>query len=142
MRIGGGSRTQGTGYRASVASGSSDGGFSVGANTSRGSSAAAGEAMPMSAMMGIDALMALQSVDDALHARRKAVKRGAGLLDALDDVKADLLLGRVSEGRLNQMLSIIGQARERTLPGLDALLDDIELRAQVELAKFGRFAVA
>ena len=30
-------------------------------------------------------------------------------------------------------------ARERKLPGLDAVLDDIELRARVELAKFGRY---
>ena len=34
---------------------------------------------------------------------------------------------------------LIGQARERDLPGLDAVLDDIELRARVELAKFGRY---
>jgi hypothetical protein len=34
---------------------------------------------------------------------------------------------------------LIGQARERNLPGLDGVLDDIELRARVELAKFGRY---
>jgi hypothetical protein len=34
---------------------------------------------------------------------------------------------------------LIGQARERNLPELDPILDDIELRARVELAKFGRF---
>jgi hypothetical protein len=49
------------------------------------------------------------------------------------------LLGRVSEGRLNQLMVLIGQARQSRVPGLDAVLDDIELRARVELAKFGRY---
>jgi hypothetical protein len=33
----------------------------------------------------------------------------------------------------------VGQARAQSEPGLDALLDDIELRARVELAKRGLF---
>jgi hypothetical protein len=67
------------------------------------------------------------------------VRRGKALLDVLEDMKADLLLGHVGEGRLNQLLALIGQAREKSEPGLDALIDDIELRARVELAKLGRF---
>ena len=39
------------------------------------------------------------------------------------------------------VLTLLSQARERKLPGLDAVLDDIELRARVELAKFGRAGV-
>ena len=35
------------------------------------------------------------------------------LLDTLEEIKADLLIGRVSEGRLNQLMALIGQARER-----------------------------
>jgi hypothetical protein len=34
---------------------------------------------------------------------------------------------------------MLDEVRERSLPGLDAVLDDIELRVKVELAKFGRF---
>jgi len=96
-------------------------------------------AQPIAQTAGIDALLALQSVEDPLFARRKAVRRGNALLDALEAIKADLLLGQVSEGRLNQLMALIGQARERNLPDLDPLLDDIELRARVELAKCGRF---
>jgi hypothetical protein len=36
-------------------------------------------------------------------------------------------------------MTLINQAREQGDPGLDELLDDIELRARVELAKRGRF---
>jgi hypothetical protein len=139
MRIDGNSRTQSMGLRTVPSRVSGGGGFAVEEGSARASSAEVGQA---GSLMDINALMALQSVDDALHARRKAVRRGTGLLDALDEVKTDLLIGRVSEGRLNQMLSIIGQARERTMPGLDAVLDDIELRARVELAKFGHYAAA
>jgi len=90
-------------------------------------------------MTGIDAILALQGVDDPLFARRKAVKRGQLLLDVLEDMKADLLTGRVNEQKLQGLMKIIGQARGQSDPDLDALIDDIELRARVELAKLGRF---
>ena len=98
--------------------------------------------MPVQATGGIDAILALQAVDGPLTGRKKAVRRGASLLDLLDDIKADLLVGRVSVDRLDSMVALLSEARERSLPGLDAVLDDIELRVRVELAKFGRFPAA
>jgi hypothetical protein len=94
---------------------------------------------PMQAMAGLDSLLALQAVDEPLTGRKKAVKRGASLLDLLDDLKADLLLGQVSPQRLDAMVQLLDEARERSNPQLDAVLDDIELRVLVELAKLGRF---
>jgi hypothetical protein len=87
----------------------------------------------------LDALLALQAVEDPLLKKKKLVRRGTQLLDTLDEMKADLLTGRVSEGRLNQLMAVLGQAREKADPGLDALIDDIELRARVELAKRGLY---
>ena len=104
-----------------------------------GTTQRAAAAPPVAASAGIEALLALQAVEDPMFAKRKALRRGNALLDALESIKADMLVGRVSEGRLNQVMALIGQARERNLPGLDDLLDDIELRARVELAKFGRY---
>ena len=104
-----------------------------------GPAARAANAAPAAPTAGIDALLALQGAPDPLQGRRKQVRRGRSLLDALDALKADLLAGRSSEGHLNQLLALIGQARERTEPGLDAVLDDIELRVRVELAKRGLF---
>ena len=87
---------------------------------------------------GLDTLFALQMVDEPMQRRRKTIRRGASMLGVLETMKADLLIGRVGEGRLNQLLSLIGQAREATEPGLDAVVDEIELRVRVELAKHAR----
>lgn len=96
-------------------------------------------AAPMETTTGIEALLALQSVDDAMQSRRKALKRGTSILDVLDEMKSDLLAGRISEGRLNRLMALVQQARQASVPGLDAVLEEIELRARVELAKAGRF---
>lgn len=87
----------------------------------------------------IGSLLALQSVEDPLLKKKKLVRRGTQMLDTLEEIKADLLVGRVSEGRLTQLMALIAQARDQSEPGLDGLLDDIELRARVELAKRGLF---
>lgn len=88
---------------------------------------------------GIEALLAMQAVEDPILAKRKAVRRGRSMLDVLDAVKADLLVGPVGESRLNQLMALVGQARTYSEPGLESLIDDIELRVRVELAKLGRF---
>lgn len=96
-------------------------------------------AAPVMPAAGLDAILALQAVGDFTESRRKAVKRGSTLLDLLEGMKADLLVGRVSADRLDAMIQQLGAMRERVEPGLDALIDDIELRVRVELAKLGRF---
>ena len=93
----------------------------------------------VAASTSLDALLALQAVEDPLLKKRKTMRRGTQLLDALDALKTDLLAGQMSEGRLNQLMAVMSQAREKSEPGLDRLLDDIELRARVELAKRGMF---
>ena len=92
-----------------------------------------------SAPTELDAILALQAVEDPLLKKRRAVKRGRSLLDNLEALKAELVIGKVSEGRLERMLSLVRQARERIDPDLDAVIEDIELRVLVELAKFGRY---
>jgi hypothetical protein len=99
-------------------------------------------AAPMAGLTGIDAILALQAVDGPLEGKKKSIRRGRSLLDTLDEIKADLLIGRVSADKLDALVAMLGEVRERSLPGLDAVLDDIELRVRVELAKFGRFPAA
>lgn len=89
--------------------------------------------------MGVGAMLALQGVGDMSESRRRAVKRGASLLDLLEAMKADLLIGGVSPARLDAMSQQLAAVRERVEPDLDAVIDEIELRVLVELAKTGRF---
>ena len=96
-------------------------------------------AAPVAPAAGLDAILALQAVGDFTEGRRRAVKRGANLLDLLDAMKADLLIGRTTPQRLDAMVTQLSALREWVEPELDALIDDIELRVRVELAKLGRY---
>ncbi len=104
-----------------------------------GGASKAQAAGPLQSGAGIDAILALQGVEDPLVAKKRAVKHGQSMLDTLEEMKTDLLSGKISEGRLNRLMALVTRARQQADPDLDALIDDIELRAKVELAKLGRF---
>lgn len=88
---------------------------------------------------GLDALLSLQMVDDPLQKRRRGVKRGRSMLDALDEIKVSLLAGRIPATELNRLLvAVQGREHDSGDPMLEQLLDEIELRARVELAKLDR----
>lgn len=87
---------------------------------------------------GIDALIALQGFEEPGERRRRAVKRGRAALDALDALKLALLSGTLDTAALARLKSAAGDLAERTgEPELDTVLAEIELRAEVELAKIG-----
>ncbi|BCJ91620.1 flagellar assembly protein FliX [Terrihabitans soli] len=88
---------------------------------------------------GLDALLALQSVDMTVERRKKATQRGRTILDLLDAVKLGVLDGTLTPAALDGLNAAVGSAREATEdPALEQILDEIELRAQVELAKLQR----
>lgn len=139
MRIETNNRTSGVGRSGSAGrSGSGVDFIPAGADAPARTAAAA----PVAGMTGIDAILALQAVDGPLEGKKRALRRGRSLLDTLDEIKADLLIGHVSADKLDALVATLSDIRERSLPGLDAALDDIELRVRVELAKFGRFPAA
>lgn len=85
---------------------------------------------------GLETMLALQAVEDPLQRRRRAVKRGTSMLDALDSMKIALLDGAADAGQLAQLRSLVASQRDTSGdPGLEAVLDEIELRAAVEIAK-------
>lgn len=99
--------------------------------------ARAGEAARVTSL---DALLALQEVPDATGRRSAGVKRGMDLLDRLDDIRVGLLTGTIPRERLGQILQLVRSRREAfDDPKLTAILDEIELRAAVELAKLGQY---
>lgn len=92
------------------------------------------------AIAGLDALIALQSIDaDAPRKKRKALRRGHDLLDRLDEIKAGLLCGTLSGEAIGQIVTLIDGIEPSGDERLDELLADIALRAEVELAKLGRY---
>lgn len=85
---------------------------------------------------GIDALMALQGEDDPSERRRRAVKRGRIALDALDELKIGVLSGMIGTSTLQRLKAATSELRDPTGDaGLDAVLGEIELRLEVEIAK-------
>jgi len=85
---------------------------------------------------GIDALIALQGVDDPTERRRQAVKRGRLALDALDELKIGLLGGTLTPATLNKLCSAATYLKDGSgEASLDGVLDEIELRVEVEIAK-------
>jgi hypothetical protein len=141
MKIGGTRQSGQTTARKSVSARSAGQGFSPeGMDESRG--VAGLGATP--ALAAVDALLALQEaapMGDAIAApRRRAIKRGEDMLDILDDIKLALLMGRVPQAKLTRLLGIVeGRQGFVSDPRLADILGQIELRARVELAKFGSF---
>jgi hypothetical protein len=85
---------------------------------------------------GIDALLALQGEDDPAERRKRAVKRGRVALDALDDLKIQVLGGSLGSSTLQRLKSATAELRDRSGDDrLDSVLAEIELRLEVEIAK-------
>ncbi|MAO90401.1 MAG: flagellar biosynthesis protein FlgI [Rhodospirillales bacterium] len=99
-----------------------------------------------SGVSSIDALLALQGVDsvdatepDAKRRNKAALDRGEDLLDQLDEIRIGLLSGGLSRQRLVQLQAALSQRASGALdPKVKSLVDDIELRVAVELAKHGQ----
>lgn len=87
-------------------------------------------------LTGIDALLALQGVEDPTERRKRAVKHGRSALDILDEMKLALLAGDFDPALLGRLAAVAAGLKEMTGdPGLDSVLAEIELRVEVELAK-------
>ena len=92
------------------------------------------------AAAGIDALLALQGIDDPAERRRRSVARGKGALDVLDDLKIGLLSGNFDASTVSRLRDAAANLKSSSGdPGLDTVLSEIELRVEVELAKAGQY---
>lgn len=88
-------------------------------------------------LAAVNSLLSLQEVPDAPSGRSKGLARAEDMLDMLEDIRRGLLLGSIPMGNLRGLADLARRQRGETGdPQLDALLKDIELRAEVELAKF------
>jgi hypothetical protein len=108
-------------------------GFSLNGTASAGPAAAAGAAM---GIHSVDALLALQGLEDAGERRRRFSRRGNTALDLLDTLKVEILEGRIGLETLRRLeVTLKGLSERSGEAELDDVLDAIGLRVAVELAK-------
>ena len=97
----------------------------------------------VNAVSTLEALMALQEVGGPLERRKRAVRRADTILDALEGLKIELLEGQLGPAILERLTRAVREQRSMTDdPKLEGLLDQVETRAAVELAKLEGARVA
>jgi len=96
-------------------------------------------AQPAVNVAGVNLFVALQAAEHATdrEQRRQAIENADDLLNDLEDLRIGLLLGSYTIYQLRNLASRLTQQRVRVSDTqLLSLLDDIQLRAAVELAKY------
>ena len=91
-----------------------------------------------SAIARVDALLTIQGAEDPAQgaARKRMRKRSETILKALDGIRLSMLGGNLTVGHMIDVADIVAAHRERIGdPQLLEIIDEIDLRAQVELAK-------
>ena len=117
------------------------GGGAFGDSLAGGSApAAASESGRASGVAGAGALLSLQEIPAGADGEReRGRQRGERLLARLEELRDGLLMGRMAADTVRRLADEVDQARaEIEDPGLNEVLDEIELRAHVELAKLRR----
>lgn len=143
MKINGAGSTTPAGRAGSAKASSSGARFSLGGLDDAAETAGAAKAQGVGALTSMSALLALQSVEDPLQRKRRAVARAGKILDALDELKLGVLDGLISPSGLQRLVDAVREERAGADdPKLQSLLNDIETRAAVELAKLQPAGVA
>ncbi len=89
----------------------------------------------------VDSILAIQEVPDATDGRSRGLMRqyGNDLLDRLDEVRHDLLTGAIPKERLAELAAKVRQQKNRSDdPRLNEIIEEVELRVEVEIAKWTR----
>lgn len=97
------------------------------------------EFQDVSSVASVNNILALQEVPDATseESRRALYRRGHDILDRLSEIQRDILSGSLSKERLQNLAHMLRQRRETVEDEkLQAIIDEIELRAEVEIAKW------
>lgn len=88
----------------------------------------------------VDSVLALQQVGDEEVDRKKTMAYGSDLLDGLERLRNQLLLGEVSLSQLKSIEARMKNYRKGFIdPTLSSIIDDIEVRVAVEVAKYERY---
>lgn len=143
MKVTGASGAGGVSGTRSAKPTGSGAGFSLPSVESVNGAVGVSRAAGVSAVAGLDALLALQDVGGPLERRKRAVGRAGRILDVLDEVKVALIGGDLSPASLDRLVRAVREERQNTEDaGLEGLLNEIETRAAVEIAKLEQSRVA
>jgi hypothetical protein len=89
------------------------------------------------AAAGIDALLSVQEMPVGMADEKRGKRRGKDLLDQLDALRLSLIAGAIPRQRLASLVVALGKDSDTvTDPALAEVLQEIDLRARVELAKY------
>lgn len=94
-----------------------------------------------SSVFSVGSILSVQETLDATGetAKNKLRRFGNDVLDHLDDLRLGILEGTVSKERLTELARMLREKRQQTDdPRLNTVIDEIELRAEVEIAKLTR----
>ena len=84
----------------------------------------------------VDAVVGLQEITGDNTDERGAKNRANLILDKLEDIRMGLLMGQIPKSNLDEFSRILIVARENSIDAnLLEIIEDIELRAKIELAK-------
>lgn len=96
----------------------------------------AAEASEVASSASLGGLLALQEISEEERRRQKLVKQGKNMLDTLESLRQRLLIGEIPARMLPELeASLSAQKEGITDPKLLEIIEDIELRVAVELAK-------
>lgn len=100
-----------------------------------------GAAVDTPAVGGVESLLSVQEMPDAASGRsRGLLKRyGDDVLDKLEELRLGILTGSIPKEKLSGLAQAMRQRRQKSDdPRLNEIIDEIELRAEVEIAKLTR----
>ncbi len=82
-------------------------------------------------------LFFLQEAEASTLQKQRSINRGSDILNKLEEFKNNLLNGEINKSKLEEIKNRLSLERAKTQDNkLEALIDEIELRAHVELAKY------
>ena len=87
----------------------------------------------------IEGILAIQEVEDATQGRSRGLARAHDMLERLDEIQHGLLVGCIPRSKLVALRQQVRDLRSLGVAPVDArlaaILEEIDLRASVELAK-------
>ncbi|MDP6786709.1 MAG: flagellar assembly protein FliX [Rhodospirillales bacterium] len=96
------------------------------------------ETTPVQASEGV---LAVQEVPNSTAGRSRArtLRYGEDMLDSLDEIRDGLLAGAISKNDVAELARTMRARRQRSDDSrLNEIIDEVELRAEVEIAKLTR----